>query len=81
MISSLLERLYSVCLLFWRIPDLSVDSRRIFALVFRHSSYGKNFPAERVGEQMLQGFHFAPSAFLCCLDDTRLEPTHIAVNG
>ena len=29
---------------------------------------------------VLQGLHLTPSAFLCCLDDTRLEPTHIAVS-
>ena len=32
--------------------------------------------ASRMGEEALQGFHLAPSPLLCCLDDTRLEPTH-----
>src|SRR2546421_4855142 len=79
-IASLLERLYSLCLLFWSIPNVFVYSRGGLALVFRHSSHGKGFATERVGQQVLQGLHLTPSAFLCCLDDTRLEPTHIAVS-
>ena len=73
----LLKRIYSPCLLLRSIPDFSVYSRCSFALVFCHSFHGKGFAAEGVGQQMLQGFHFTPSAFLCCLYDTRLEPTHI----
>jgi hypothetical protein len=49
-------------------------------LVFGHSSDGESFAAERVGQQALEGFHLSPLVFLCCLDDTRLEPTHIAVD-
>src|SRR5258708_39958195 len=48
----------------------------MLALVFRHSSDGQRFATKRVGQQALQGFHLVPLAFLCCLDDTRLEPTH-----
>ncbi len=81
MVASLLERLYGLCLLFWSIPHVFIYSRGVLALVFRHSSDGKGFATKRVGQQALQGFHLVPPAFLCCLDDTRLEPTHIAVNG
>src|SRR6266516_2809132 len=80
MISSLLERVDGLCLLFWSIPNVFVYSRGVLALVFRHSSHGKGFATERVGQQVLQGLYLTPSAFLCCLDDTRLEPTHIAVS-
>jgi hypothetical protein len=81
MVTSLLERAYGLCLLVWDIPDVLVYPSCLFALVFRHSSHGKGFAAKRVGQQALQSVDFAPSAFLCCLDDTRLEPTHIAVDG
>src|SRR3712207_7324715 len=53
---------------------------RSFALIFRHSPHGKRFAAKRVGEQALQGFNLTPSAFLSCLHDTRLEPTHVLVD-
>ena len=43
--------------------------------------HGKGFAAERVGQQMLQGMHLAPSSRLHCLHDTRLEPPHVAVDG
>jgi len=33
---------------------------------------------KRVGQQVLQGLDLAPSALLCCLHDTGLEPPHIA---
>jgi hypothetical protein len=46
-------------------------------LILCHPSYGKGFAAERVGQQMLQGFHLTPSACLYCLHDTDLEPTHV----
>ena len=54
-------------------PDRSVHSRRVLALIVRHSLYGQRSAAERVGQQPLQGFHLAVTAFLCCLDDTRLQ--------
>src|SRR3712207_8989975 len=46
-----------------------------YTTLFR-SFHGKGLPAERVGEEALQGFHLPPSPLLSCLDDTRLEPTH-----
>ena len=51
------------------------------ALILRHSLDGNGLAAERVGQQVLQGFDLAPSAFLRCLHDTGLEPTHVAVGG
>ena len=60
-------------------------------MILRHSFNGKSLAAERVGKQVLQGFHLVPSAFLRCLDDTRLlhspktatvvKPTHVLVSG
>src|SRR5690349_17725632 len=46
MVTSLLERLYGLCLLFWSIPNVFVYSRGDLALIFRHSSHGKGFAAE-----------------------------------
>ena len=37
--------------------------------------------AERVGQQVLQGVHLAPPAFLYCLHDTGLKPTHGLVDS
>src|SRR5277367_3100013 len=54
-------------------PDRSVHSRRVLALVVRHSFHSQSSTAERAGQQPLQGFHLALTAFLCCLDDTRLQ--------
>src|SRR5206468_2818223 len=42
-----------------------------------HSYSGK----VRVGQQTLQGFYFAPSAFLRCLHDTDLESANVALDG
>jgi hypothetical protein len=61
------------------VPEHLIHSWGVFALVFRHSSHGKRFAAKRMGQQTLQGFHLAPSAFLSCLDDTGLKPTHSLV--
>src|SRR5437879_4003732 len=77
MISSLAQRLNGCCFLFRRLPDLPVNAGSSFASVFRHSSDGKGFAAVRVGQQVLQRFHFAPLASLSCLRDTGLEPTNI----
>jgi len=33
-----------------------------------------------MGQQMLQYFYFVPSACLCRLDDTRLEPTDVLID-
>ncbi len=58
-------------------PDRSVDARRIPALVVRHALHSQRAAMERVGQQPLQGFYPAVTAFLCCLDDTRLQsPDH-----
>ena len=62
------------------IPDLVINTRCAFALVFGHSSYCKRFGAKRVGEQVLQRLNSAPPACLCGLYNTCLEPTHIAID-
>ena len=31
-----------------------------------------------MGQQPLQGFHLAPAAFPCCLDDACLQPADVA---
>src|SRR5260370_9130352 len=81
MIPSLPERGYGCCFLLRSIPDSSVPSWGSATFVFRHSSHSKSLAAVRVGQQTLQGFNLAPSAFFRCLHNTRLEPTHVAVNG
>ena len=53
-------------------PDVSL------ALIVRHPFHGQGFAGKRAGQQPLQGFHLAPAAFLCCLDDTRLQPADAA---
>lgn len=72
----LLERVCRRKFLRRAIPDDSINTRRAFALVFGHSSHRERFGAERVGQQVLQGFDFALPAGLCGLHNTRLEPTH-----
>jgi hypothetical protein len=47
-------------------------------LIFRHSFHGQGFAGKRVGQQPLQGFHLAPAASLCCLDDACLQPSDVA---
>src|ERR1035437_1462536 len=54
-------------------PDRSVHSRRVLALIVCHPLHGQRSTVERVGQQPLQGFHLAMTAFLCCLDDTLLQ--------
>jgi hypothetical protein len=66
--------------LLWAVPEHAIDSRRPFTGVFRHPFDGQGFGRKRVGEQVLKGFHLPPSARLHCLHDTRLEPTHVAVD-
>jgi len=68
------------CFLFGGVPDDLIHSRCPFALVFRHSSHGKGFAAERVGQEPLQSFHLAIASRLCCLHDTGLQPTHSLVH-
>ena len=58
---------------------MTIYSCRVLTLVLCHSFNGQCFGAERAGQQTLQGFDFAPSAFLDSLYDTRLKPTHILV--
>src|SRR5215469_1096488 len=81
MISSLFERGYGRCFLLRSVPDYLVYSWGSSTIVSCHSSHGKSFAAVRVGQQTGPRFHLAPPAFLRCLHDTRLEPTHVAVNG
>ena len=59
------------------VPHNLIDSRSVPAWVFCHLSDRQGFAAERVGQQVLQGVYLVPLAFLCRLDDTRLQPTHI----
>ena len=62
-----------------RVPQNPIHTWSPFASVFCHSSNGQSFAAKRVGQQMLQGFDLAPSAFLYRLHNTRLEPSDVAV--
>ena len=59
-------------------PDFPVHARRSFALIVRHPFHGQGFAGKRAGQQPLQGFHLAPTLFLCCLDDTRLQPADLS---
>src|SRR5262249_47226673 len=72
LIAPTLEFMYGLYLLLWSVPNFSVHTRGFLALVFRHTSNGKNFAAVRVSQQMLQGSHLAPSAVLHRLHDTHL---------
>src|SRR5712692_6383364 len=80
MIAPLPERVDGVDLLVGSVPRDLVHSWSAFALVFRHSSHGKGFAAERVGYESLQGFDLAPFLFLSCLDDACLKPTHVVID-
>ena len=67
--------------LFLRVfPEDFIDSRSVFALVLCHSSDSKSLAAERMGQQVLQGLHLVPLPGLPCLNDTRLQPTHVLVD-
>src|SRR2546425_664801 len=68
-------------LLLRSVPDVAVHPWGVLPLIFRHALDGNGLAAERVGQQVLQGFDLAPSAFLRCLHDTGLEPTHVLVGG
>src|SRR5882724_2535678 len=63
------------------VPKETIHPRGLPAIVFRHPSDRKGLAAERVGQEMLQGTHLAPSSCLHCLHNTRLEPPHRAVYG
>ena len=73
--------MYSPNFIFRCFPDYLVHTWSFLAIIFRHSSNGKNLAAVRVGQQTLQGFYFAPSAFLRCLHDTDLESANVALDG
>src|SRR5437868_12717434 len=73
--------MYCLCFLLWCVANFLVHTGGFLAIVFRHSSNGKNFAAIRVGQQALQGSHPAPSACLRCLHDTHLESANVAVDG
>ncbi len=60
-------------------PGFPIYPRCPFTLVFRHSFYSQGFAAKLAGQQSLQDFHFAPSAFLSCLHNACLQPFHIPV--
>ena len=62
LITPALQCMYCLCLLLWCVPNFLVHTGGFLAIVFRHSSNGKNFAAIRVGQQALQGSHLAPSA-------------------
>jgi len=61
-------------------PDLAINARCSLASVFRHSFHGQQFAAERASQQSLQGLHFAPPAFSCCLGDTGLESFNLRLD-
>ena len=67
----------ALCLDAGVLHTFSVHSRRSLALIVRHPFHGQGFAGKRAGQQPLQGFHLAPAAFLCCLDDTRLQPSDL----
>src|SRR6266513_3392010 len=73
--------MYCPRLIFRCFPNHLVHTWGFLAIVFRHSSNGKDLAAVRVGQQTLQGFDFAPSAFLRCLHDTDLESANVALDG
>src|SRR2546429_2080143 len=73
--------MYCLCFLLGCVPNFLVHTGGFLAIVFRHSSNGKNFAAIRVGQQALQGSHPAPSACLRCLHDTHLESANVPAAG
>lgn len=79
MVSSLAERLNGNRFLVRCLPDISVYPRCSFSSIFCHSPHGHHSTAERMGQQTLQRFHLAPSAFLHRLHDTHLQSAHILV--
>jgi len=71
-----LHLMYGHAFALWIFPGDVIDSWGVLALVFCHSSHSKSFAAERVGQQVLQDLSLMPLAFLRCLDDTGLQPSH-----
>src|SRR6267142_2191876 len=80
-IAMLPEGLNSARFLGRGVPHEAIDTWGPTAVVGRHSFDGKGFAAERVGQQMLQGVHLAPSFGLHRLHHTCLEPPHLPVDG
>ena len=62
------------------VPDDAVDAGRLPPFVRSHSSNGQALGRPRAGQQMLQGFHLVPPAFLHCLCDPTLQPSHGATD-
>jgi site-specific DNA recombinase len=81
LVAALLQAVYRLPLISRSGPGDLIHAGGALALVLGHSSDGQSVAAERVGQQVLQGLHLAPPAFLRCLHDTRLEPTHVLVGG
>ena len=79
-IASSLHLVYGHSFAFRVFPEDFIDARSVLALVFCHSSHGKSLAAIRVGQQVLQGLHLVPLAFLRCLNDTGLQPPHSLVD-
>ena len=75
LIASPIERQHTSGTFPRRIPDFSVNTGCLLSLVFSHPFYGDSFAAERVGQQPLQGFDLAPTAFPNCLRNTHLQPS------
>ena len=63
-----------------RVPERPVHPAGSFAPVLCHPPDGKSLAGQRAGEQALQGFDLAPPARPRCLDDTRLEPSHVTMD-
>jgi hypothetical protein len=76
-----LESVNCFCFLLWRVPNFTIHARCPFAFIFRHAFHCQHLGTVRVGQQTLQSFHSVPSAFLSCLHDTRLQPTHVPVGS
>ena len=53
-----------------------IHTRCSFTFVFGHSFNSKSFCCKRAYKKILKGFNLVPSSFLCCFDDTSLEPTN-----
>src|SRR2546425_1356980 len=78
-IPTLAQWVYGGGLLFRRVPQDAVYTGGPCALVFRHPFDRQDCGRKRVGEQTLESLHCPPSASLCRLHETCLEPTHQGV--
>ncbi len=61
-------------------PNPPVHPRRSLTSILRHSLHGQHLAAMRAGQQTLQDFHLAPSAFPNSLGDTHLKPLHFRLD-